>query len=143
MSCHFLLQGVFLAQGSNPCLLCLLHCRQMFYPLSHQGSPLKDNSYILGNVPGCMATHFSHVQLSATLETVAHQAPLSIGFSRQEYWSELPCPLLRDLPNPRIKPTSPTSPALQADSLQLSHKARQRRTLQNNIGINKRGYNTL
>ena len=46
--------------------------------------------------------------------TVACQAPLSVGFSRQEYWSGLPFPSLGDLPNPGIKPGSP---ALQADSL--------------------------
>ena len=46
--------------------------------------------------------------------TVAHQAPLSMGFSRQEYWSGLLCPPPGDLPNPGIKPRSP---ALQADSL--------------------------
>ena len=41
----------------------------------------------------CMLSHFSHVQLFATLQTVAHQAPLSMRFSRQEYWSGLPCSL--------------------------------------------------
>ena len=46
--------------------------------------------------------------------TVAHQAPLSLGFSRQEYWSGLPFPLAGDLPHPGIEPGSP---ALQADSL--------------------------
>ena len=46
--------------------------------------------------------------------TVAHQAPLYIGFSRQEYWSRLPFPSPGDLPNPGIEPRSP---ALQADSL--------------------------
>ena len=46
--------------------------------------------------------------------TVAHQAPLSMGFSRQEYWSGLPFPSPGDLPNPGIEPGSP---ALQADSL--------------------------
>ena len=45
--------------------------------------------------------------------TAARQAPLSMGFSRQEYWSGLPCPPLGDLPNPGIKPRSPT---FQADS---------------------------
>ena len=44
--------------------------------------------------------------VSETLATVAHQAPLSMGFSRQEYWSGLPCPPLEDLPDPGIKPTS-------------------------------------
>ena len=56
----------------------------------------------------------SCVQLFATLWTVAHQAPLSMGFSRQEYWSGLPFPSPRDLPKPGIEPGSP---ALQADSL--------------------------
>ena len=54
----------------------------------------------------------SHVWLFATLWTVAHQAPLSMGFSRQEYWSGLPCPSLGDLSDPWIKPASLTSPAL-------------------------------
>ena len=49
--------------------------------------------------------------------TAAHQAPLSMGFSRHEYWSVLPFPSPQDLPNPQIKPTSPVSPVLQADSL--------------------------
>ena len=43
---------------------------------------------------------------------MAHQAPLSMGFSRQDYWSGLPFPPPRDLPDPRIEPTSPVSPAL-------------------------------
>ena len=51
---------------------------------------------------------------SATPWTVANQAPLSLGFSRQEHWSGLPSPSLGDLPNPRIESRSP---ALQADSL--------------------------
>ena len=46
--------------------------------------------------------------------TVAHQAPPSMGFTRQEYWSGLPFPSPRDLPNPGIEPRSPT---LQADAL--------------------------
>ena len=54
----------------------------------------------------------SHVQLFATPWTVARQAPLSMGFSRQEYWSGLPFPPLGDLPNPGIEPASPVSPAL-------------------------------
>ena len=47
------------------------------------------------------------VQLNRTLWTVACQAPLFIGFSRQEYWSGLPFPSPEDLPNPGIKPKSP------------------------------------
>ena len=48
----------------------------------------------------------SHVQLFVTPWTVAHQAPLSMGFSRQEYWSGLPCSLPGDLPHPGFEPTS-------------------------------------
>ena len=59
---------------------------------------------------------FSHVQLFVTPWTVAHKAPLSMGFSRQEYWGGLPFPSSGDLPNLGIKPVSP---ALQADSLPL------------------------
>ena len=49
---------------------------------------------------------------SATLWTTACQAPLSMGFSRQEYWSGMLCPPPGELPNPRIEPTSLMSPAL-------------------------------
>ena len=51
-------------------------------------------------------------RLFATLWTVAPEAPLSMGFSRQEYWRRLPLPSLGDLPNPGIEPMSLTSPAL-------------------------------
>ena len=54
----------------------------------------------------------SHVQLSATPQRVARQAPLSIGFSRQEYWSGLPFPPPGALPDPGIEPVSLASPAL-------------------------------
>ena len=57
-------------------------------------------------------SHFSCIWLFVTLWTVAHQAPLSKGFSRQEYWSGLPCPPLKHLPNPGIKPASLLSPTL-------------------------------
>ena len=59
-----------------------------------------------------LLSHFSRVWLCATLWTVAHQAPLSMRFSRQEYWNGLPCPFPGDLLNPRIEPPSPTSLAL-------------------------------
>ena len=61
----------------------------------------------------CMLSHFSPVQLFAALWAVACQAPLSMGFSKQEYWSGLPCPPPGDLPDPGIELVSP---ALQADS---------------------------
>ena len=57
-------------------------------------------------VRACMLSHFSHVQLFETLWTVARQAPLSMRFSRQEYWSGLPCAPPEDLPDPGIKPVS-------------------------------------
>ena len=57
-------------------------------------------------------SHFSRVQLFATLWTIAHQAPLSMGFSRQEYWTGLPCPPPGDHPDPEIEPLSLMSPAL-------------------------------
>ena len=60
----------------------------------------------------CALSHFSHVWLFVTLWTVAWQTPLSTGFSRQEYWSGLPCSLPGDLPHPRIKPESLISPVL-------------------------------
>ena len=55
---------------------------------------------------------FTSVQLCATPWAVVLWAPLSMGFSKQEYWSGLPCPPPGDLPNPRIKTASPMSPAL-------------------------------
>ena len=57
-------------------------------------------------------SHFSFVRLFVTLWTVARRAPLSMGFSRQEYWHGLPCPSLGDLPNRGIEPMSLMSPAL-------------------------------
>ena len=72
----------------------LQHCRQellMTWPIWGQ----------------CVLSRFSHVRLFSTLWTVAHQASRSIGFSRQEYRSGLPCPPPGDLPDPGIEPTSP------------------------------------
>ena len=63
----------------------------------------------------------SHVQLFVTLWTRARQAPLSIEFFRQEYWSGFPFPSPGDLPDPGIEPVTPLSPALQAVYLPLSH----------------------
>ena len=54
------------------------------------------------------------------MDCIACQAPLSMEFSRKEYWRELPFSPSGDLLNPRIKPTSPVSPVLQTDSLPLS-----------------------
>ena len=64
---------------------------------------------------------FSRVRLFATAWTIARQATLSMGFFRQGYWSGLPFPPPGDVPHPGTEPATPVSPALQADSLQLSH----------------------
>ena len=63
--------------------------------------------------------------LFVTLQTITHQASLSMGFSRQEYWSGLPCPAPWDLPNPGIDLEYRASPGLQSDSLLLSHQGDQ------------------
>ena len=87
-------------------VLILSRCSLSRQPISH-------------HLPGeswCMYAYYllSRVQLFVTPQTVAHQTPLSMGFSRQEYWSGLPFPSLGDLPNPGIEPGSPT---FQADAL--------------------------
>ena len=56
-----------------------------------------------------MLSHFSHVLFFATPWTVAHEAPLSMGVSRQEYWSGLPFPSPGDLSDPGIEPSSPAA----------------------------------
>ena len=65
----------------------------------------------------CILSCFRLFQFFVTLWTAACQAPLSMGFPRQEYWSGLPFPPLGDLPDRGTEPTSPASPALQAGSL--------------------------
>ena len=65
-----------------------------------------------GAVSACVLSLFSRVQLFVTLWTVARQAPLSLGLSRQEYWSGLPCCPPGNLPDPGIKSASFMSPAL-------------------------------
>ena len=73
------------------------------------------SSYLLFSL--CM---LSDVQLLETPWTVAHQTPLCTGFSRQEYWSGLPCPPPGDLPDPGIKPGAPMTPALAGRSFTTS-----------------------
>ena len=68
--------------------------------------------YSMVTIVHAVLSCFNCVQLFATLWTVAHQAPLSMGFSRQEYWSGLPCLPPGDLPDPGIEPGSLMSPAL-------------------------------
>ena len=64
------------------------------------------------HVHACVLSNFTHVWLFAILWTIARQAPLSMGFFRQEYWSGLPCPPPGDLPNPGTEPVSLMFPAL-------------------------------
>ena len=67
------------------------------------------------------AQSLSGVQRCKTPWTTARQAPLSMGFSRQDYWSGLPFPPPGDLPDLGIEPTPPVSPALASNSLPLHH----------------------
>ena len=95
---------------SKAFLLCLHTC--VYYSMSgHSGGHL--SWYCLGIFflidYECV---LSHVQLFLTPWTLAHQAPLSMGFSRQECWSRLPFPSPEDLPDPGIEPASLVSPAL-------------------------------
>ena len=69
-----------------------------------------------------VAQLLSCLQLFTAPWTVAHQAPLPVELNKQEYWSRLPFPTPGGLPNPGIEPTSPVAPALQTDSLPLSHQ---------------------
>ena len=71
-------------------------------------------------VRACVLSYFSHVRLFATLWTIAHQAPLPMGFSRQEYWNGLPCPPPGDLPNLGIQPMALTFLPWQVGSLPLA-----------------------
>ena len=88
--------------------LCISPCPRPFFPFFFQP---QGTFGILGPC-ACGLRLFSRVQLFATPWTVARQAPLSMGFSRQEYQSELPCPPPGDLPNPGIEPMSLLFPAL-------------------------------
>ena len=69
-----------------------------------------------------LVVSLSVVSDSVTPWTIARQAPLSMGFLRQESWSGLPFPPPRHLPDPGIELWSPASPALQTDALLLSHQ---------------------
>ena len=83
-------------------------------PGTKPGSPGWQADSLSTELSGKEGKLLSHVRLFATPWTVAYQAPLSMGFSRQEYWSGLPFPSPGDLPNPGIEPGSP---ALQTDTL--------------------------
>ena len=85
-------------------------------------------------VKGVLLSCFSSVQLCVTLWTTACQAPLFTGFSRQEYWSGLPCPPPGDLPNPGIEPASLMSPALAGEFFTTSTTWRAHMEILNRAG---------
>ena len=93
------------------------------FPRSSQGSPKTNKQKnrtkrVWVCMCACVLSHFSRVRLCETPWTVVRWAPLSTGFSRQEYWSGLPCPPPGDLPDPGIKPHL-MPPALADGSLPL------------------------
>ena len=109
---HMNLMGltITICSSNIPCTWSHLHFHRhslssgLCHLLCQQSQSLSSHAYMLS----C----FSHVWLFATPWTVAHQAPLSMGFSRQEYWSGLPFPPPGDLPKPGIEPIPLMSSAL-------------------------------
>ena len=85
--------------------MCLIHCPRIPVDLNRLKQQSECNETEMNKNQTCAWVHvrFSQVQLFATLRTVAHQAPLSMGFSKKEYWSGLPCPPPEDLPNPGME----------------------------------------
>ena len=104
---QLIMLGVFMCHCELMCFLGEMPIRSLcpfligLYVLSL--IELLSSSYTLH---ACVLSCFSHVQIFVTLWTVANQAPLSTGFSRQEYWSGLPCPPPGDLPDPGIEQAS-------------------------------------
>ena len=78
------------------------------------------SKHLIVGLCACVLSHFSHAQHFVTLWAVALQAPLFMGFSRQEYWTGLPCPLPGDLSDPGIEPTSLMYPALASEFVTTS-----------------------
>ena len=125
-------QYLFLALCLSPSLITALPFFLYYEHLEGKEHTYEDKILLFYQSPedlACFLSLFSCVQLFATLWTVACQAFLSMGFSRQEYWSELPFPFPGDFPDPEIKPTSISAPALQAGSLLLGHWGSPQRTL--------------
>ena len=87
-----------------------------------------------------MLSPFRCIHLFVTQWTITCQVPLSMGFSRQEYWSRLPCPPSGDLPDPGIKHTFLECPPLQMDSLPLSHQPMYGLPTSPNSHINKNNF---
>ena len=122
VGCHALLQGIFLMQGSNPHLLLLLHWQVGSLSLASPGNIRLTLKLCISNSHECLLCHFSCLQFLESPWTEARQTPLSMGFSRQKYWSGLPFPSPGDLHDPGIKPRSLAAPALLVDSLLLNQR---------------------
>ena len=95
----------------HACTHTLVHAHPRAHVLFWSGIANED-ILTFPKLPVCVLSHFSHVQPFVTPWTLAHQASLSMGFSKQEYWRGLPFPPPGDLPNPAIKSESLVSPAL-------------------------------
>ena len=119
MGCYGLLQGIFLAQGSNRSRLSLLPWLADSSPPRHPGSSVMRLNELLCSV---VLSRLSHARPSATPGTAAHQAPLSLAFSRPEHCSGLLFPPPGAPPDPGTDLLSPVAPALQADSSPLSRQ---------------------
>ena len=108
-------------------VLCWWECKlvQLLWEILWR-SPKKLNVELPSMLACC---RFSHVRLFATLWTVAREAPWSVGFCRQEYWSGLPCPPPGALPNPRVKRLSLLPLALAGSVFTMSHSGSPRTTI--------------
>ena len=110
----FLLAGLSSASGTSQLLLVNFVFMVFFFSLCW----VSEDFFVLPSLPGSspcncsLFSRFNRVQLCVTLWTAGHQALMSKGFSRQEYWSGLPWLSPGDLPDPGIKPESLMSPAL-------------------------------
>ena len=133
---HFLtLLLVFTLWNNNHVILLANHealcCYLVTKPYPYPGGLRSVGSHRVGydwsNLAAVAAA--SHIQLTAIPWTIAHQAPLSMGFPRQEHWSRLPFPSPGDLPNPQINP-APYLLHWQVDSLPLSHQGNPIKTVQ-------------
>ena len=94
-------------------------CRRIIY---HEHSLVAQTVKCLPAVRELLLSRLSRVQLCVTPERAAHQAPPSLGLSRQEYWSGLPCPSPGGLPNPGIEPVSPLCCALAGSFSTTDHR---------------------
>ena len=98
-----------LAIGSTACPTCQ---QQRLRPIPPCGGISQGNEVVVSSLHCVSSVAFCCVWLLVTPRTVAHQAPLSMGFSRQECWKGLPCPPSGDLPNPGMEPASFKSPCI-------------------------------